>query len=167
MEEKLKIKMQQQYNSYTKKNKELVLLLSIVFIPVLTIVGITLGVQSQGWSAIPSLLIKLAIICFIGIFCFYKAITMPYRRLNRKRYHFFEARVMKKRYEKRHMEFVEDDNKRYFGEMHYLLLDNDEFYTVAEAWPFHDVRENERYLFASIGSKKRRKCVIVGALKLD
>lgn len=167
MEENLKNKMQQQFNSYTKKNKELVLYLSIVFIPVLTIVGIICGVQSQGWSAIPLLLLKLGIICFIGVVCFYKAITLPYRRLNRKRYYFFEARVMEKRYEDRHMEFVEDDKKRYYGEMHYLLLDNDEFYTVAEAWPYHDVRENGKYLFAAVGSKKRRKCVIVGAIKFD
>ena len=168
MEEKLKNKIREQYNFYTKRNKTIFLALLIIFAPILVIVTLILGIQNSGWSGVPIILVKLIFIISIGGFIFYKLITWPYRRLNRKNYYFFEGYVNKKKYVDEHIEFVGIENEmRRFEKTNYLLLDNDEYYTKAESWAFRDVRENERYLFAAIGKNNRRKCIIVGALKLD
>ena len=100
--------MKQQYNFYTESNKQFMILLSVICIPILIIVAIICGVQTQGWHAIPMLMVKLAIFCLIGIIWFYNIITLPYRRLNRKRYYFFEAKVIGKKFVDEHSHLVVD-----------------------------------------------------------
>lgn len=168
MEEKLRLKMKQRYEWNEKRYKKTLLAISLVLGPIAMIPMLIIVVQSSGWSEVPLAIVKMIFVCVFGGFLLYKAINRTYRCLNRKHYYFFEAYVIKKKYVDESIDYVGIENKMRIREKrYYLLLNNDEHYTKASVWAYRDVQENERYLFAIAGKKRRKRSVIVGALKID
>ena len=66
------------------------------------------------------------------------------------------------------MEFVGVENQmRKFEKQYYLLLNNEEYFTLTKSWVYREIEEGKKYFLAMTGRKRKKSSIIVCAMKVN
>lgn len=168
LEERLKLKIQTLRRNYVSRYKKIVLGISVVMFLIVIVFLLTVGIKDFGLQGLPVAMLKAIMFFVLGDCVVLSILLREYRCLNSKTYNYHKAYVRNKKQIDEHMEFVGVENKmRKFPKEFYVLLDDEEKYTMAKSWTYRDIRVGETYLLAFTGKKRTKKSVIVCAIKLE